>query len=45
VNFISVASYSAVGEEGVKYVLEHDTSITKKMVCEGPAAETKFCKN
>lgn len=45
VNFISVASYSAVGEKGVAYVLEHDTSVTKEMVCQGPAAETNFCKS
>jgi D-xylose transport system substrate-binding protein len=44
VNFISVASYSAVGVEGVKYVIDHDTSITKEMVCKGAAAETAFCK-
>ena len=43
VNFVAVASYSAVGEEGVAYVIENDTSITKEMVCQGPAAETAFC--
>ncbi len=45
VNFVAVASYSAVGEEGVAYVIENDTSITKEMVCEGPAAETSFCSS
>lgn len=45
VNFVSVASYSAVGADGVAYVLEHDTSITKAMVCQGAAADTKFCKS
>lgn len=45
VNFVSVASYSAVGEEGVAYVIEHDTSISKEDVCQGAAAETNFCKN
>ena len=45
VNFVAVASYSAVGEEGVAYVIENDTSITKEMVCEGTAAETDFCTN
>ena len=45
VNFVAVASYSAVGEEGVAYIIENDTSITKEMVCDGPAAETDFCKN
>ena len=43
VNFVAVASYSAVGEEGVAYVIENDTSITKEMVCQGPATETSFC--
>lgn len=43
VNFVAVASYSAVGEEGVAYVIENDTSITREMVCQGPAAETSFC--
>lgn len=44
VNFVSVASYSAVGEEGVAYVIENDTSISKEDVCTGAAAETDFCK-
>ena len=43
VNFVAVASYSAVGEEGVAYVIENDTSITREMVCQGPAAGTPFC--
>jgi len=43
VNFVAVASYSAVGEAGVAYVIENDTSITREMVCQGPAAETSFC--
>jgi len=45
VNFVAVASYSAVGEEGVAYVIENDTSISREMVCQGAAAETAFCKN
>lgn len=44
VAFVPVASYSAVGEEGVAYVIENDTSITKDMICQGAAAETGFCK-
>lgn len=44
VNFVSVASYSAVGAEGVAYVIENDSSISKEDVCKGPAAETAFCK-
>ena len=34
------ASYSAVGEEGVAYVIENDTSITKEMVC-----DRRCCRN
>lgn len=44
VNFVPVDSYSAVGPEGVAYVIEHDPSITKDMVCQGKAASTDFCK-
>ncbi len=44
VNFVAVASYSAVGEDGVAYVIENDTSISKEDVCTGAAAETAFCK-
>ena len=44
VNFVSVASYSAVGEEGVTYVIANDTSVTKEAVCSGAAAKTDFCK-
>ena len=44
VNFVAVASYSAVGEEGVAYVIENDTSISKEDVCTGAASETAFCK-
>lgn len=43
--FVPVAHYSAVGEEGVAYVIENDPSITKEDVCQGPAAETDFCKS
>lgn len=44
VAFVPVGSYSAVGEEGVAYVIENDSSITKEMVCQGEAAETDFCQ-
>ena len=44
VAFVPVASYSAVGETGVAYVIENDTSITKEMICQGEAAETSFCQ-
>lgn len=43
--FVPVAHYSAVGEEGVAYVIENDLSISKEDVCTGDAAETNFCKN
>ena len=45
VNYVSVGSYSAIGDEGVAYVIENDTSISKEDVCQGEAAETEFCKN
>ncbi len=44
VAYIPVGSYSAVGAEGVAYVIEHDPSITKDMVCQGEAAATDFCQ-
>lgn len=44
VAYVPVGSYSAVGAEGVAYVIENDPSITKEMICEGEAAATDFCK-
>ncbi|MEM7022097.1 MAG: sugar ABC transporter substrate-binding protein [Pseudomonadota bacterium] len=44
VAFVPVGHYSAEGEEGVAYVIENDTSISKEDVCQGPAAETNFCQ-
>ena len=44
VPFVPVGSYSAVGVTGVAYVIENDTSITKDMVCKGPASQTVFCQ-
>jgi len=44
VAYVPVGSYSAVGAEGVAYVIENDSSITKEMICEGEAASTDFCK-
>lgn len=44
VAFVPVGSYSAVGAEGVAYVIENDPSITKEMVCQGEAAATDLCK-
>ena len=44
VAYVPVGSYSAVGAEGVAYVIENDPSISKDMVCQGEAAETEFCQ-
>ncbi|MCH9853748.1 MAG: sugar ABC transporter substrate-binding protein [Alphaproteobacteria bacterium] len=44
VAYVPVGSYSAVGAKGVAYVIKNDKSITKKMVCQGDAKKTKFCK-
>lgn len=44
VAYVPVGSYSAVGAEGVAYVIENDPSITKEMICEGEAAATDFCQ-
>lgn len=44
VAYVPVGSYSAVGVEGVAYVVENDPSITKEMICQGEAAATDFCK-
>ncbi|MEM6889135.1 MAG: sugar ABC transporter substrate-binding protein [Pseudomonadota bacterium] len=44
VAYVPVGSYSAIGAEGVAYVIENDASITKDMVCQGEAASTDFCK-
>ncbi|SHH17605.1 sugar ABC transporter substrate-binding protein [Cognatishimia maritima] len=43
VAYVPVGSYSAVGDEGVAYVIENDPSITKDMICQGEAAKTAFC--
>lgn len=44
VAYVPVGSYSAVGAEGVAYVIENDPSISKEMVCQGEAAATDFCQ-
>ncbi|MFV1635790.1 sugar ABC transporter substrate-binding protein [Phaeobacter gallaeciensis] len=44
VAFVPIDAYSAVGAEGVAYVIENDPSITKDMVCQGQAASTDFCQ-
>jgi D-xylose transport system substrate-binding protein len=44
VAYVPVGSYSAVGVDGVAYVIANDKSISKEMICEGEAAETTFCK-
>ena len=43
--FVPIPHYSAVGEEGVAYIIENDPSITKEDVCQGEAAETDFCQS
>jgi len=40
---VPVGFYNAVGEEGVAYVIENDSSISKGDVCQGQAANTSFC--
>jgi D-xylose transport system substrate-binding protein len=44
VAYVPVGSYSAIGADGVAYVIENDPSITREMVCQGEAAATEFCK-
>jgi D-xylose transport system substrate-binding protein len=44
VAYVPVGSYSAVGVDGVAFVIANDTSISKEMVCQGEAAETTFCQ-
>lgn len=44
VAFVPVDSYSAVGTEGVAYVIEHDPSIAQEMVCAGEVSALDFCK-
>jgi D-xylose transport system substrate-binding protein len=44
VAYVPIGSYSAVGVDGVAYVIANDTSITKEMICQGEAAETTFCQ-
>ncbi|ASJ75814.1 sugar ABC transporter substrate-binding protein [Granulosicoccus antarcticus] len=44
VAFVPVDSYSAVGAEGVAYVIEHDPSIAQEMVCAGEVLALDFCK-
>ena len=43
VAYVPVGSYSAVGAEGVAYVIENDLT-TKGQVCQGEAAQTDFCR-
>ena len=40
---VPVGFYNAVGDEGVAYVIENDSSITKDDVSKGAAADTPFC--
>ena len=44
VPMVPVGFYNAVGEKGVQYVIDNDSSISKADVCQGEAAKTNFCK-
>ena len=44
VAYVPVGSYSAVGVDGVAYVIANDKSMTKDMICQGEAAMTTFCQ-
>lgn len=44
VPMVPVGFYNAVGEEGVRYVVDSDSSISKADVCQGAAAQTGFCQ-
>lgn len=44
VAYVPVGSYSAIGVDGVAYVIANDSSISKEMVCQGEAAQTTFCQ-
>ena len=43
VPMVPVGFYNAVGEKGVQYVIDNDSSISKSDVCKGEAAQTAFC--
>lgn len=45
VPMVPVGFYNAVGEEGVRYVIDNDSSISKADVCKGEAASTAFCQS
>ena len=45
VPMVPVGFYNAVGEAGVQYVIDNDSSISKADVCQGEAAQTAFCKS
>ena len=44
VPMVPVGFYNAVGEKGVQYVIDNDSSISKADVCKGEAAQTAFCR-
>lgn len=44
VAYVPVGSYSAIGADGVAYVVDNDPSISKDMICQGEAAATDFCQ-
>lgn len=43
VPMVPVGFYNAVGEKGVQYVIDSDSSISRADVCKGEAANTAFC--
>lgn len=43
VPMVPVGFFNAVGEAGVQYVIDNDSSISKADVCKGEAAKTSFC--
>ena len=45
VPMVPVGFYNAIGDVGVQYVIDNDSSITKRAVCKGQAARTKFCRS
>ncbi len=44
VGLVAVPFHDIVGEKGVEFVIENDSTISKQDVCKGAAASTAFCK-
>lgn len=45
VPMVPVGFYNAVGEKGVRYVVDADPAHSKDAVCKGEAAKTNYCRN